>query len=285
MTRTTRRHALALAATGLAGSLAGCASVTDSLGNSESPTEGAPAQTTTRNGTQTNTENTANETTAEETTAEETTADEPDPSDIQISEPDVFSSPTPTPSNPEEYRYATMGPRDDAPTATVYGNWKCPHTREFVREELPELVDEFVASGDVALQFRTVAYVDDEPFLGPDAPRASRAGLAAWNVDPDSFWAYFAYVFDNQPPEREAWAQPDVLARFATEAGLASVDQFESEFESDTYGDPVAEAATEFQDLDADAIPRVVTDEEVTAPNLDPEATREQFRDLADQDD
>ena len=39
------------------------------------------------------------------------------------------------------------------------------------------------------------------------------------------------------------------------------------------------------RELDADAVPRVVTSESVTAPNLEVDATREQLRTLAARDD
>lgn len=273
MNETTRRYALALAATGLAGSLSGCASLTGALDGSESPDDEPPQ--TTRNETQT----------SNTTDGNGTSSDGPEATDVEIAEPDVFSSKIPVPEASADYEYATMSARADAPVATVYGSWKCPYTREFVRTMLPELVDEFVASGDVALEFRSVAYDGDEPFLGEDAPRASRAGLAAWQVDPDSYWTYFEYVFANQPPERREWAQPDVLARFASEAGVEPTDRFEDELTGSEYSDAVRAASTQFQELDADAVPRVVTGESVTAPNLEIEATREQLQELAARDD
>lgn len=276
MSKTTRRRALALAATGLTGSLAGCANIAGELGGSQSSGDDAAAATTKRNETATTTaESTENATTS----GESETTESPD---VQIGEPDVFSSTVPTPSNPSNFKYATMGPGADAPTATVYGSWKCPYTQEFVRNQLPELVEEFVASGDAAVEFRSVAYENGDPFLGPDAPRASRAGLAAWNVDPDAYWQYFAYVFGNQPPERLEWAQRDVLTRFASEAGVESVDQFEDGFTGSAYQEAVQSAAARFEEIGAAAVPRVVAADEVTAPTVNPEATREQFRRLTE---
>lgn len=282
----TRRRVLALTATGLTGSLAGCASVVGGLGGSESTPRETPVGTTKRNETETTPTSTGED--ASSTTENETTEDGPetlDPSDVDVTEPDVFSSAVPVPSAPSNHRYATMQARADAPTATVYGSWKCPYTREFVRNGFPELVAEFVAPGDVAVEFRSVAYADDEPFLGPDAPRATRGGLAAWNVDPASYWQYFATVFANQPAEDVAWAQPDVLARFATAADVQSVDRFEASLTGSTHGDAVRETAARFRELGADAVPRVVTDDGVTAPTVNPESTREQFRRLARRED
>lgn len=284
MSKTTRRRALALAATGLTGSLAGCASIVGGFEDSESTPRETPAGTTKRNATETTTTGTPDDETTSDPAGNETTSDAPetlDASDVQITDPDVFSSTVPTPSDPSDHRYATMQARADVPTATVYGNWKCPYTAEFVQGLLPDLVEEFVASGDVGVEFRAVAYEDGDPFLGPDAPRAARAGLAAWNVDPEAYWQYFAYVFANQPSEDVAWAQTDVLARFATAADVQSADRFEAAFTGSTHRDAVRETAERFQRLGEDAVPRVVTGDGVTAPTVNPESTREQFRRLA----
>lgn len=264
-----------MVATGVTGSLAGCASLAGGFGGSGSSDDDPPA-TTKQNETDTTTaQTTENATSSEESgTSTET--------DVQISEPDVFSSSVPTPATPSDSTFATMGAAVDRPTATVYGNWKCPYTQEFVLTLFGDLVEEFVASGDLAIEFRSVAYENDDPFLGPDAPRAARAGLAAWNVDPDAYWEYFAYVFENQPPERDAWAQPELLGRFASEADLASVDEFEEQLDASDYEEPVQATASQFQELGASAVPRVVTDDEVTAPNLDPERTRDQLRRLTE---
>lgn len=271
-----------LAATGLTASFAGCAGVSDQFDDSEA-SDPEQATTAEQNGTATtNAESTGNGTTSgepETTSGEEGTTSGPD---VEINDPDVFSSAPPTPSNPSDYRFATMGAAGDAPTATVYGSWKCPYTQEFVLELLPAVVGEYVASGDLAIEFRAIAYRDGEPFLGPDGPRATRAGLAAWDVDPDAYWEYFAYVFANQPPEREAWAQPDVLRRFASEAGVESVDQFVDQFSGSKYEDATEATVSQFQETGASHVPRVATDDEVTAPTVDFDDTREQLRRLVE---
>lgn len=272
MRKTPRRRVLAVAGTGLASTLAGCASVMGNIEESQTTTDRPSTRTTTPGGSEPTTESTTDDQTTQTT----------EQLDVEISEPDVFSASIPTPSNPSNYEYAVMGDPADAPTVTVYGNWKCPYTQEFVRETLPGLVEEFVAAGDVAVEYRTVAYVNDQPFLGPDAPRAARAGLAAWNVDPESFWQYFAYVFGNQPSEEKAWAQPDVLARFATQADIDSATAFQEGFTGSTYSQPVHATSGRFAELGGEAVPRVVTSSGMTAPTVDPEATREQFRRLAE---
>lgn len=277
MNERTRRHVLALSGTGAATALAGCASAIGGL-SGDGTTSRQSTRRTTAGTTRATTQSTTEETTADGT---ETTQ----PPDVDISEPDVFSSQIPLPERPGDYEYAVMGDPDGTPTATVVGNWKCPYTQAFVRNLLPELVEEYVTAGEAAIEYRTLAYMDDEPFLGPDAPRAARAGLAAWNVDPSAYWSYFAYVFDNQPPEEEAWAQPGILERFAEAADVGPVEQFRQGFTSDAYAPPVEATSARARELGIQAIPRVVANGTVTAPTVDPDRTRRQFERLVSDDD
>lgn len=126
----------------------------------------------------------------------------------------------PLPKNPSAYTYATMG-RENRPTVTYYGSWKCRYCAQFSTGFLKEIVTDYVESGTVSLTFRALAYINGQPFLGPDAPRATRAGLAVWNVDPETYWEYHEYVFANQPPESKQWATTEQLITFAKRLVLA----------------------------------------------------------------
>ena len=126
----------------------------------------------------------------------------------------------PIPSAPDEYRYATMGSADTDATVTYFGSWKCPYCARFSTDFLSTLVTEYIESGKIALKFRNLSYINGKAFLGPDAPAAGRAGLAVWNNDPDSYWAYHEYVLQNQPPESKTWGTADTLVSFGREAGV-----------------------------------------------------------------
>ena len=184
----------------------------------------------------------------------------------------------PIPRPPGGSTYATMGRSSASTVATVFGNWKCPYTRQFVVDELDGLVDSFVRPGDVALRFRDVAYHGDQPFLGADAPRAGRAGLAVWRHDPSSFWSYFATVFENQPPERDRWATVDHLRQLAGVAGVNPLDAVTRDLDDGTGEGQLRASVTAAADAGVSAVPRVVVDGTVTAPTLDLGATRDQLR-------
>lgn len=167
-----------------------------------------------------------------------------------------------------------MGDDDAAETATVYGNWKCPYTAAFVTEQFPGIVERYVEPGDLRLRFRAVAYRDGEAFLGSDAPRAARAGLAVWNRDPDAYWSYFSTVFANQPPEREAWATTEQLTTFADAAGVRNAEALAREIGSGRHAEAVAETVETVTKREIYSVPRLAVGDAVVAPTVSPrEAT------------
>lgn len=269
-----RRRLLGLSAIAAVPALSGCASVVDD-------TDSEPERTATNASAPQNAATNATESDA--ATENGTATDEqvaPGDRPETISEPDID---VPSSSLLEErprQRYPTLGTADT--TVTLYGNWKCPYTQEFVNEQFDDLVDDFVATGDVSVEFRNVAYVDGEPYLGEDAPRATEAGLAVWDIDPSSFWDYFAYVFANQPQERFEWATTDNLVRFAERADVDGLDQIRQAIRSRTYNRSVEQSAERADGLEITTVPRVAYGDSVTAPTVDPESTREQFERAAD---
>lgn len=259
-----RRQVLSLAGVAATTSLGGCASLASRAESGGTPT----TDTTPTGGTTTTATNQSAD--AAQQTAEPTT----------VTEPSFGVSDATVPDEATDARYATMGAGTE--TVTLYGNWKCPYTREFVAGQMGTLVDDFVAPGEVTLEYRAVAYENGEPSLGPDAPRATRAGLAVWDVDPEAYWSYFAHVFENQPAEDGAWATTDTLVRFARAAGVDGVEQVRKAIQSKSYTLPLQATADRAPQVGVTTFPRVVYDDTVTAPTLNPEETRRQFERAAD---
>lgn len=256
----TRRRVLQLTGTALTAAVGGCASVTDKFSDDAE-------QTTTSN-----TQTIATQTTEADENESQTTGT-PEPVEIQPASGPIPKAPVP--GSPGKHQYAVMGNADA--TATVYGNWKCPHTKNFVNNLLPDIVTEYVEPGKLQVKFRALAYRSDEPFLGPDAPRAARAGLAVWNADPHSYWQYFASVFANQPDEDREWATTELLTRFAASANVQNQSQVTQKIGGNAYANLVNTTTTAASDANVYSVPRVVVDGTVTAPTVDFEATKEQL--------
>lgn len=179
----------------------------------------------------------------------------------------------PIPDDPGEHTYATMG--TGGRLVTYFGNWKCPNCAEFSTGFLRDIVKEYVEPGDVHLRFRGVAYFPDgSPWLGPDAPRAARAGLAVWNVDPASYWPYHEQVFAEQPPENEEWATVDRLMKLAHVAGVDDVSDVREQVESREYENSLQSTADAAEDH-IEGVPTLLIGGETVVPTNDQERTRE----------
>mgnify|MGYP006288784339 CR=1 FL=1 len=185
------------------------------------------------------------------------------------------------PDEPASYDYATAGTGSE-PVVTYYGNWKCPFCADFSTGEsdqpvlpLGTIVADYVEPGDCSLRYRGLAYGSNgEPFLGPDAPRATRAGLAVWTVDPERYWNYHEHVMANQPPESETWATTDRLVSFAEQAGVSPVEEVRSSIESGRFEGSVEATTEAAASAGVSGTPALVIDGSTYSP-FEPERTRE----------
>lgn len=179
----------------------------------------------------------------------------------------------PVPDDPTSFTYARTGSAG-RPTVIYYGNWKCPYCADFSTGFLGDIVTDYVESDDISLQFRALAHINGEPFLGPDAPRAAQAGLATWNVDPETYWRYHEHVFANQPPESETWATADKLVSFAEEAGVPETGQLRTKIKERVFESPIRETSQAAADAGISGTPALVIDGETINPLSDGQRTR-----------
>jgi len=172
--------------------------------------------------------------------------------------------------------YAVLGSSEAAETATLYGGWKCPYTREFLLQEFPDVVEQYVAPGQLAVEFRAVRFQADESW-GDDEPRANRAGQAIWHQTPEQFPAYVQTVFENQLSEQTEWATLEQLGTFAEEAGIEEWEPIEQSITSGEYSERWKETMDVVREKGIEGIPRLELGGRITAPILDPAATDRQL--------
>lgn len=183
-------------------------------------------------------------------------------------EPESQKGPVATvsvPPSPGGHRYAVAGTDADV-TVTYLGSWKCPHCARFSTSFLPTLVRDYVEPGKITLEYRNLTYLNGEPFLGPDAPAAGRAGLAVWNDDPASYWAYHEHVMANQPSENGQWATADRLVSFAKKAGVTDSSVVRTAIQATKYEEALratSEAATK---AGVRGTPRLLVDGTTVSP-------------------
>jgi protein-disulfide isomerase len=116
--------------------------------------------------------------------------------------PSVGGAPVP---DDTDLKYATMGTDTDNPTATVFGNFKCPYTQNFVNNNLKDVIDEYVSTGQLNVEFRALAlqppgtssHGSSTYYISSSDPRISEVALSAWNEQPDNYWDFFEMMFDD----------------------------------------------------------------------------------------
>ena len=187
----------------------------------------------------------------------------------------------PIPDDPSSVDYATVGDGSE-PVVTYFGNWKCPFCADFATGEadrpvlpLGSIVADYVDPGGMSLRYRGLAYGSNgQPFLGPDAPRATRAGLAVWTVAPERYWNYHEHVMANQPPEDETWATTDRLVSFAEDAGVSSVDEVRSAIENGRFEERVRATTEAASAAGVSGTPTLLIDGDAYSP-FEPDNTRQ----------
>lgn len=173
--------------------------------------------------------------------------------------------------------YAVLGSEDAVETATLYGGWKCPYTRQFVTQMLPSIVAKYMEPGDLAVEFRAVRFQADESW-GDDEPRSNRAGLAVWHEAPEQFPAYVETLYSKQPSEQTRWATVEKLVGFAEQAGVEETQPIEDSITAGEHSALWQATMDVVEEKGIEGIPRFELGGEITAPILDPDATERQLK-------
>ncbi len=102
-----------------------------------------------------------------------------------------------------------------APVRLVeFADLQCPFCREYSLQTLPQLVQDYVRSGKVRMEFRDLA------FLGKDSIAAGRHAAGA--AQQDKLWNFVDVFYFNQGEENTGYVTPSFLHRIDKAAGVDS---------------------------------------------------------------
>ena len=97
-------------------------------------------------------------------------------------------------------------------TVTEFLDLQCPICAEASKQTLPRLINDYVRTGKVKLEARTLH------FLGPDSDRAARAAAAA--QEQGKLWPFVEAFYAAQGAENSGYVTDDFLRDVANAAGL-----------------------------------------------------------------
>jgi protein-disulfide isomerase len=105
----------------------------------------------------------------------------------------------------------------NAPVRLVeFADLQCPICREYSLQSLPQLVQDYVRTGKVRMEFRNLS------FLGPDSVTAGRAAAAA--AQQNKLWNFADVMYFNQGEENSGYVTPQFVDRINKAAGVDSAE-------------------------------------------------------------
>jgi protein-disulfide isomerase len=105
----------------------------------------------------------------------------------------------------------------NAPVRLVeFADLQCPICREYSLQSLPQLVQDYVRTGKVRMEFRNLS------FLGPDSVTAGRAAAAA--AKQNKLWNFADVLYFNQGEENSGYVTPEFIDRINKAAGVDSAE-------------------------------------------------------------
>lgn len=110
-----------------------------------------------------------------------------------------------------------MGAPDAPVLIEVWEDFQCPYCQRFTYEIAPDIVEQYVETGEVRLVFRNLAFLGNESHWA-----AVAASLAA---DQNMFWAFHDYLYANFEGNESGGFHIDRLLEMGEAVGL-DMDQF-----------------------------------------------------------
>ena len=113
--------------------------------------------------------------------------------------------------------------QDSAPVEVViYEDFQCPYCAQFEAANREQLAA-WVASGDVQVQYRPIAFLDSAS-TDKYSTRSLNAAAAVVNSAPEAFEEFHNLLFENQPAEGGAGLTDEQLIDYAVQAGAPEAE-------------------------------------------------------------
>jgi protein-disulfide isomerase len=166
---------------------------------------------------------------------------------------DDESTPTQTTSTPSTLFSGIQqdGTMLGDPTANVvlieYADLQCPICRQYAEAILPTLVDEYVRTGKIRMEFRGLY------FLGSDSEKALRHTLAAG--EQNHLWDFQEGLFGRQGAENSGWVTDELLREVGSSIPGLDVDRVFADAGSQSVTAEMAESEEQQKDAGVPGTP------------------------------
>ncbi len=136
----------------------------------------------------------------------------------------------------------------DAPVVlSEWVDFRCPFCAVFSRDTFPQVVQEYVDSGEVRIEMHDVA------FFGDESVRAAAAARAAG--EQGRYFEFVKAVYDAAPESGHPELPVDELIALAKTAGVPDLERFEADMQRDDLIEAVQQSTARAQELGVSGVP------------------------------
>jgi protein-disulfide isomerase len=164
---------------------------------------------------------------------------------------------------------SVLGDPDAEATLIEFADPQCPFCAQYALGALPAVVDEYVRSGELALQLELLT------FIGPDSQEAARMAVAA--SEQDLMWQFVDGLYANQGAENSGYVDEDFLREVGGQVEGLDVDAALEESGSEAVAAALQESSDLATELGINSTPGFVLErdggdpEVFEPPSLDPQ--------------
>jgi protein-disulfide isomerase len=166
-----------------------------------------------------------------------------------------------------------MGDPDAPVRIDVYVDFQCPACRGYSEQVEHQVIDNYVATGQVYYVFRHFPFLDDRVSTN-ESDQAANASMCA--AEQGRFWDYHDILFANWNGENQGAFSDNRLIAFAEALGL-EMEAFNACFSENRYQEQIEADLAEGRRNNIQGTPSVLVEGQLITPGFVPS-----FRDISD---
>ncbi|MGE7981820.1 DsbA family protein [Solibacillus sp. NPDC093137] len=162
---------------------------------------------------------------------------------------------------------------ENAPVTVVeFGDYKCPSCKAWGEMIYPQLVEDYVLSGDVNFSYVNVLFHGEESVL------ASLGAESVYKQDPEVYWDFHKKVFDAQPEAAkhdDVWVTTEKLLEIASEYPSINQEQLRRDIDEELTMEQVITDKELFEEHQVSQTPTIKINGSTMEDPFDYEAIKE----------
>lgn len=144
-----------------------------------------------------------------------------------------------------EQKGITLGSPDAPVTLVEYADLKCPFCRDFTENAFPTIVDDYVKTGKVKVEFRNLAFVGEGTAPGDSRDAATFAAAAGLQ---NKMWQFVDLFYLNQKDELTRYATDDWLRKLGGAIPGLDVEKAMADRDKPVVDEQLSQAETLFNE-------------------------------------